>query len=62
MNETHEFSTSRTGRLPQSRRALLAGAGVTCAALLTGCTTYDANQGGFEGPGPSSAASSGSAA
>jgi nitrite reductase/ring-hydroxylating ferredoxin subunit len=32
---------------PQSRRALLAGAGFTCAAMLTGCTTYDANNGGF---------------
>jgi Rieske Fe-S protein len=29
-----------------SRRALLAGAGVTCAAMLAGCTTHDANNGG----------------
>ena len=41
-------------QLPQSRRALLAGAGVTCAALLAGCTTYDANNGGLAGPPPTS--------
>jgi Rieske Fe-S protein len=29
-----------------SRRALLAGAGVTCAAMLAGCTTHDAGNGG----------------
>jgi nitrite reductase/ring-hydroxylating ferredoxin subunit len=40
--------------MTQSRRALLAGAGVTCAALLTGCTTYDANNGGLAGPPPTS--------
>ena len=28
------------------RRALLAGAGVTCAAMLAGCTTHDASNGG----------------
>jgi Rieske Fe-S protein len=28
------------------RRALLAGAGVTCAALLAGCATHDASNGG----------------
>ena len=39
----------------QSRRALLVGAGVTCAAMLTGCTTYDANNGGVTAPAPSSA-------
>jgi Rieske Fe-S protein len=50
---------------PQSRRALLIGAGVTCAAALAGCTTYDANNGGLAGPPPSpssAAASSGAAA
>ncbi len=40
----------------QSRRALLIGAGVTCAAALAGCSTYDANNGGLTGPPPSSAA------
>ena len=29
------------------RRALLAGAGVTCAAMLAGCSTHDASNGGF---------------
>lgn len=43
--------------LPQSRRALLVGAGVTCAAMLTGCTTYDANNGGFVGSTPSAGGS-----
>jgi len=33
------------GELP-SRRVLLAGAGVTCAAVLAGCTTNDAGNGG----------------
>jgi nitrite reductase/ring-hydroxylating ferredoxin subunit len=53
------------GQPTQSRRALLIGAGVTCAAALTGCTTYDANNGGLNGPPPSpgsAAASSGAAA
>jgi Rieske Fe-S protein len=49
MNETHDSPTSPSDQLPQSRRALLIGAGVTCAAMLTGCTTYDANNGGFVG-------------
>lgn len=38
------------GQLPQSRRALLAGVGVTCIAMVAGCTTYDANKGGLAGP------------
>ncbi len=44
------------GQPPHSRRALLVGAGVTCAAALTGCTTYNANNGGIAGPPPSSSA------
>ena len=48
---------SQSGQLPQNRRTLLVGAGVTCAAMLTGCTTYDANNGGFV-PASSSAAAS----
>jgi Rieske Fe-S protein len=39
----------------RSRRAVLAGAGVTCAALLAGCTTYDANNGGIDGQAPAPA-------
>ena len=54
MNETQDDPTSQDRQLPQSRRALLIGAGVTCAAVLTGCTTYDANNnGGFLGTAPS---------
>jgi nitrite reductase/ring-hydroxylating ferredoxin subunit len=45
-----------------SRRALLAGAGVVCAAALAGCTTYDANNGGIAGPPPTSAAPTSQAA
>jgi Rieske Fe-S protein len=48
--------------LTTSRRALLAGAGVGCAALLAGCTTYDANNGGLAGPPPSSSPPSTTAA
>jgi nitrite reductase/ring-hydroxylating ferredoxin subunit len=39
------------------RRALLAGAGVTCAAMLAGCTTHDASNGGST-PSPVSAPTS----
>jgi Rieske Fe-S protein len=55
-------------QLPPSRRAMLAGAGVACAAVLTGCTTYDANNGftpqttSPTSASPVSAASSASAA
>jgi len=50
------------GPLPQSRRALLASAGVACAAALAGCTTYDANNGGIAGPPPSQPAATSQAA
>jgi Rieske Fe-S protein len=46
----------------QSRRALLAGAGVACVAALAGCTTYDANNGGIAGPPPSQPAATTAAA
>jgi len=62
MSEIHDCQASQGRQLPQSRRALLVGAGVTCAAMLTGCTTYDANNnGGFAGapPATSGAATSG---
>jgi Rieske Fe-S protein len=53
MNGTGDRPTSEVGQLAQSRRALLIGTGVTCAAMLTGCTTYDANNnGGFFGQSP----------
>ena len=44
-------------QLAPSRRALLAGAGVTCAAVLAGCSTSDANNGG-SAPATGGAASS----
>jgi nitrite reductase/ring-hydroxylating ferredoxin subunit len=64
MSETQEPGIPLGGQPVPSRRTLLIGAGVTCAAALTGCTTYDANNGGLAGPPPSasSAASSASAA
>ena len=40
------MSPESSRQLLPSRRALLAGAGVTCAAMLTGCTTHDASSGG----------------
>jgi Rieske Fe-S protein len=55
MSETQDSEPS-PGQSPHSRRALLVGAGVTCAAALTGCTTYNANNGGIAGPPPSSSA------
>jgi Rieske Fe-S protein len=55
MTETGDSTMSPLPAPAQSRRALLVGAGVTCAAMLTGCTTYDANNGGGTAPAPSSA-------
>ena len=55
MTETGDPTMSPRPAPAQSRRALLVGAGVTCAAMLTGCTTYDANNGGVTAPAPSSA-------
>jgi len=40
-----------TGRT--SRRALLACTGAACAAMVAGCSTYNANNGGVNGPPPS---------
>jgi len=36
-----------------SRRALLASTGAACAAMIAGCSTYNANNGGVNGPAPS---------
>ena len=47
MSETQDSQLSQGRRPLPSRRAVLAGAGVTCAAMLAGCTTNDANNGGF---------------
>ena len=64
MNESASDPASPGGQLPQTRRAVLIGAGATCAAMLTGCTTYDANNGGFVGQtsAPASSASAAAAA
>jgi Rieske Fe-S protein len=63
MSETHDPGTPLGGGpLAQSRRALLIGAGVTCAAALAGCTTYDANNGGLAGPPPSASSAPASSA
>ena len=51
MSEIQDSQLSQSRRLLPNRRALLAGAGVTCAAMLAGCTTDDANNGGVT-PGP----------
>ena len=40
MREIQDSQLSQSGQLRPRRRALLAGAGVTCAAMLAGCTTY----------------------
>ena len=44
------------------RRALLAGAGVTCAAMLAGCSTHDASNGGSTPPAAGAATSAAGAA
>ena len=57
MNESASNPAAPGGQPPPGRRAVLIGAGATCAAMLTGCTTYDANNGGFVGQTSASAAS-----
>ena len=44
------------------RRALLAGAGVTCAAMLAGCSTHDASDGGSTPAAGGTATSAGGSA
>jgi len=46
MREIQDSQLSQSRQLPPGRRALLAGAGVTCAAMLAGCSTHDASNGG----------------
>ena len=45
MREIQDSQLSQSRQLLPSRRALLAGAGVTCAAMLAGCAMSDANGG-----------------
>ena len=42
-----------------SRRTLLACTGAACAAMIAGCSTYNANNGGVNGPPPSQPPASG---
>src|SRR5580698_550555 len=53
---------SPSRQLLPSRRALLAGAGVTCAAMLTGCSTHDASNGGSTPAAGGTATSAGGSA
>jgi Rieske Fe-S protein len=46
MREIQDSQLAQSGQLLPSRRALLAGAGVACAAMLAGCTAHDASNGG----------------
>jgi Rieske Fe-S protein len=62
MREIQDSQLSESRQLLPSRRALLAGAGVTCAAMLTGCTTHDASSGGSTAAGGGTAASAGGSA
>ena len=45
MSETQDSQLSQGRQLLPNRRALLAGAGITCAAMLAGCAMSDANGG-----------------
>jgi nitrite reductase/ring-hydroxylating ferredoxin subunit len=58
VSDSQDQPLAPCGHPLQSRRALLAGAGVACVAALAGCTTYDANNGGIAGPPPAPASSS----
>ena len=62
MREIQDSQLSESRQLLPSRRALLAGAGVTCAAMLAGCTTHDAGNGGSTPAAGGTATSAGSSA
>jgi nitrite reductase/ring-hydroxylating ferredoxin subunit len=62
MRGIQDSQLSQSRRLLPSRRALLAGAGVTCAAMLAGCSTHDASNGGFTPAASGTATSAGSSA
>ena len=61
MREIQDCHPAQSHQPLPSRRALLAGAGVTCAAMLAGCTTHDAGNGGSTPSTPSTPAASGAA-
>src|SRR5580700_4832925 len=62
MREIQDSQLSQSRQLLTSRRALLAGTGVTCAAMLAGCTTHDANDGGVSPATSGTATSAGGSA
>jgi len=62
MREIQDSQLSESRQLLPSRRALLAGAGVTCAAMLAGCTTHDASNGGSAPAAGGTATSAGGSA
>jgi Rieske Fe-S protein len=62
MREIQDHQLSQSRQLLPSRRALLAGAGVTCAAMLAGCTANDASNGGVTPATGGTATSAGSSA
>jgi Rieske Fe-S protein len=62
MREIQDGQLSQSRQPLPSRRALLAGAGVTCVAMLAGCATHDANNGGFTRATSRTAASAGGSA
>ena len=62
MREIQDSQLSQSRRLLPSRRALLAGAGVTCAAMLAGCSTHDASDGGSTPAAGGTATSAGGSA
>jgi Rieske Fe-S protein len=62
MREIQDSQLSQSRQLLPSRRALLAGAGVTCAAMLAGCATQDANNSGSTPASSGTATSAGGSA
>ena len=62
MREIQDSQPSQSRQLLTSRRALLAGAGVTCAAMLAGCATHDASNGGSTPAASGTATSAGGSA
>jgi Rieske Fe-S protein len=63
MTEIQGSQLSPSRQLQPSRRALLAGAGATCAAMLTGCATRDdASNAGFTPAASGTASSAGGSA
>ena len=62
MREIQDHQLSQSRQLLPSRRALLAGAGVTCAAMLAGCAANDASNGGSTPAAGGTATSAGGSA